>query len=101
MVGAACWRGVDLQDTKAGEAFGLLPVDLDVLHVRSRRARPAPVDQPVDRGAGSFEDGLDASVTAVPDPSRDAFRARLLARTIAEEHSLHDAAHHDASANYT
>ena len=45
----------------------------------------------------ALEDGLDAAVGAVAHPSRDAERARLALRRIAEPHALHPPANHAAA----
>ena len=101
MVGALPDCGADLEDAKAGQVGDLAPFDLDVLHVCSRRPGAAPLDDSFDRRARPFEDGLDAAVGAVADPPGNALATRLTVHPVAEEHALHDAAHHHARVDYT
>jgi hypothetical protein len=59
----------------------------------------APVDQPVHRLRLAFEDRLDTTVPGVADPTADPCTDRLLGAGVAEEHTMHPAAHEHATAN--
>src|SRR5215204_6273981 len=74
----------------------LLPLDVDGVDARARRAPAAPVDHAPDAVRVALEDGLDRAVRAVPHPAAEAERARPVARLGAEEDALNPPADADA-----
>ena len=67
-------------DSETRLPLRLGPGNVDVLHVGTARAPPAPVDQRLDLGVVALEDGLDGAVRKVAHPAADAQRPRSVAR---------------------
>src|SRR5690242_4702986 len=83
-------------DPEPVQVLGLLVADVHMLDRRTSRALPGEAHHRVDGVAGALEDGLDASVRVVADPSGDASRLRGAPGRVAEEDALHAAVDDDA-----
>src|SRR3954451_9017761 len=91
--------GASNHPKSAARPFRLLLDDLDILHMRSRRTLATEGDHRLDRVLRPLEHGLDGPVVAVRHRARHAARFRLLARRVAEEHTLHIAMHDHPAAH--
>ena len=88
--------GRRLADVEAGEPFGLLVVDLDVLDVGVARPAANELDHPLHRVIVALEDGLDRAIGAVGHPAGNAGGPGCASRGIAKEDSLHPSMRYDA-----
>jgi hypothetical protein len=84
-------RAAGSADHKARRVLERFRRDLDGLHPRLRRARPAQADHALDGVDLPFKEDLDNSVSAVVCRAGNPFPDRLATNAVAEVHPLHSA----------
>src|SRR5207249_2419353 len=73
----------------------VFPHHVDILHARSGRAAPAPIEHRVDPLVVALEHRFDGSIGSVPDPPGEPERAGAVACLRSEEDALNGAADDD------
>lgn len=88
-----------LADLEAAQALRLLFADLYLLDLRTAGAAAKERQHPLNDVRRSLEHRLDGAVGAVGHPPGHPGALRLPARRVTEEHALHPASDHDATAD--